>query len=191
MTRRSKQAFFKNDPEGLPPLIVATERTVRFEEVDQLGVVWHGRYVSYLEDGREAFGERFGLKYSDMPNNGFLAPIVQMHIEYHYPLLYKETFTIITALHWSRAARLNFSYQLRNKQQNIVATGYTVQIFMDFDKQPLIIQPAYMDEFYARWKSLLALQEGAVNALEEPVQPIVQKTTQDYNENIFNKRNQV
>ena len=36
-----------------------TNRTtlrVRFSEVDSMEVVWHGEYVRYMEDGREAFG---------------------------------------------------------------------------------------------------------------------------------------
>jgi acyl-CoA thioester hydrolase len=95
-----------------------------------------------------------------MPKNGFLAPVVQMHIEYHYPLLYKETFTIETALHWSRAARLNFSYRLFNAENQIAATGYTVQVFMDLEKRPLIIQPVYMEAFYKQWADRVSSQTG-------------------------------
>ena len=36
-----------------------TDRTsfqVRFSEVDSMKIVWHGEYIRYFEDGREAFG---------------------------------------------------------------------------------------------------------------------------------------
>ena len=36
------------------------EIPIRFSEVDSLHVVWHGHYVKYFEDGREAFGKDFG-----------------------------------------------------------------------------------------------------------------------------------
>ena len=42
-------------------LIAETEIGIRFNEVDALGIVWHGNYVKYFEDGREAFGEKFDL----------------------------------------------------------------------------------------------------------------------------------
>ena len=29
---------------------------VRFNETDPLGIVWHGNYISYFEEGRESFG---------------------------------------------------------------------------------------------------------------------------------------
>ena len=35
-----------------------TNRTtfrVRFSEIDSMQIVWHGEYVRYFEDGREAF----------------------------------------------------------------------------------------------------------------------------------------
>ena len=42
-------------------LINRSKIEVRFSEVDSMSVVWHGNYVKYLEDGREAFGKEFGL----------------------------------------------------------------------------------------------------------------------------------
>ena len=46
-------------------------------------VVWHGEYVRYFEDGREAFGEQYpGLGYLDIYNSGYTTPIVEMHVEY-------------------------------------------------------------------------------------------------------------
>lgn len=42
------------------------EQRVRFDEVDSLGIVWHGHYVKYLEDGREAWGRKYGLTYLGM-----------------------------------------------------------------------------------------------------------------------------
>ena len=35
-----------------------TDIKVRFSEIDSLGILWHGNYVQYFEDGREAFGEK-------------------------------------------------------------------------------------------------------------------------------------
>ena len=38
----------------------AAEVTVRFQEVDSMGVVWHGHYLTFFEEGRAAFGREFG-----------------------------------------------------------------------------------------------------------------------------------
>ena len=49
-------------------LVGKTSLRVRFSEVDSMQIVWHGEYVRYFEDGREAFGREFaGLGYMDTP----------------------------------------------------------------------------------------------------------------------------
>jgi len=60
MRRRNNPLYFPSTPDAPPPLVAQVNRKVRFEEVDTLGIVWHGRYPSYIEDGRTAFGEKFG-----------------------------------------------------------------------------------------------------------------------------------
>ena len=56
--------------------------TIRFNEVDSMGIVWHGSYVKYFEDGREAFGKEFGIGYLDIFGNGFYAPLVNLDFNY-------------------------------------------------------------------------------------------------------------
>jgi acyl-CoA thioester hydrolase len=59
-------------------LICETEIRVRFNEADPLGIVWHGHYIRYFEDGREDFGSRFGIGYLDVYNKGFVLPVVNV-----------------------------------------------------------------------------------------------------------------
>ena len=37
-------------------LKVTIKVPVRFSEMDPIRVIWHGNYLKYLEDAREAFG---------------------------------------------------------------------------------------------------------------------------------------
>ena len=49
---------------------VTVYHKVSFYEMDPMQVVWHGEYVRYLEDGREAFGRRYpGIGYLDFYNS--------------------------------------------------------------------------------------------------------------------------
>ncbi len=152
MSRRSDILYFPQSPDAPPPLIAKVTRKVRFEEVDPLGIVWHGRYPSYIEDGRAAFGERYGLNYLDMYKERFLAPIVQMHLDYHTPLSFPEEFTITAALHWTDAVRLNFQYLITGQEGRVAATGYTVQLLTNFNREVLLARPPFVEEFCRRWK---------------------------------------
>ena len=140
----------KDQPEALQ---VCVERTVRFEEVDALGIVWHGRYASYCEDARIALGQKYGIGYMDFYAHGVVAPIKKMHFDYHRPLRFQETITIEGILHWSEAARMNFEFIIRNCNGDLATTGFTVQMMLDSNENILVIPPPFYVEFCNKWKA--------------------------------------
>jgi acyl-CoA thioester hydrolase len=139
----------KGDPS---PLRVQVERRIRFEETDQLAMVWHGRYASFFEDVRSAAGDRYGIGYMDFYRNGIVAPIRIMHIDYHHPLRFNETITIEGILHWTEAARINIEYHIRNSEGRLSTTGHTVQVFIDQNTDLLLIPPPFYQEFREKWR---------------------------------------
>ena len=145
--------YFKTD-EGQPsPLRIRIKQKVRFEEVDSLGIVWHGRYASYFEDARVAFGEKYGIGYMVFYANGVVAPIKQMHFDYHQPLRFGDKMTTEAVLHWSEAARMNFEFTLRNGNGELSTTGYTIQMMLDFNENILVVLPPFYEEFLNKWKA--------------------------------------
>lgn len=66
-----------------------TNRTtfrVRFSEIDSMQIVWHGEYVRYFEDGREAFGKQYGLDYMSIYREGYMVPIVDLTCQFKQSL---------------------------------------------------------------------------------------------------------
>ena len=91
-------------------LIAETEIAIRFNEVDALGIVWHGNYVKYFEDGREAFGEKFDLNFQKVYiNEGFVTPIVTVDCNYKQSLKYGDRAIIQTRYIPSRALPTNLN----------------------------------------------------------------------------------
>lgn len=148
-----KKPYFPPTPEGPSPLRVTIQREVRFEEVDPMNIVWHGRYPGYFEDGRQALGKRYGISYQDFKKNQVAAPIKQMHVDYLRPLRFDETMHIETILHWTPAARLNYEFVIRNNAGHITTTGYTVQLFTSFTAELMVSPPDFYSDFLARWES--------------------------------------
>lgn len=132
-------------------ILTATATTkVRFNEVDPLGITWHGNYVIYFEDGREAFGNTFGLHYLDIFNNGFIAPIVNLNCDFKKMLKYGDTVLIETTFEDNLAAKIIFKYKLMNAAtKEVVATGSTTQVFLDVAQQKLQLQ---LPDFFIQWK---------------------------------------
>lgn len=122
---------------------------VRFNEVDSLNIVWHGNYLKYFEDGREAFGREFGLTYLDAKNHGFATPIVKSSLEHQLPLRYGDVATIETTYLNTRAAKLMFGYCIKNEQGQTVCTGETTQVFTNFETNTMALN---LPDFFRIWK---------------------------------------
>jgi len=127
-----------------------TEVMVRFNEADPLGIVWHGHYIRYFEDGREAFGKKFGVAYLDFYREGYAVPIVSVHCDYKKPLRYGESVIVECKYEDTPAAKLKFHYRIFEADtRELVATGSSVQVFVEsktFQLQ-LTIPP-----FFEQWK---------------------------------------
>lgn len=132
-----------------PSLINITKIRVRFSEVDSMRVVWHGEYVRYFEDGREAFGHEYQMPYLQVYENGYVIPIVELSVEYKSSLHIDEVAIVETRYINSNAAKIIFEYIIRRESNNeIVATGRTVQIFVRNDGEMEFSTP----DFYLDWK---------------------------------------
>lgn len=131
-----------------------TEVAVRFNEADPLGIVWHGHYVRYFEDGREAFGQEYGLSYLDVYNQGYAVPIVSLQCDYKRSLRYGDRMIIETIYTPCEAAKLLFSYRLFNAATKVlVAKGSSVQVFLDLKNNSLhLTNPAFFVEWKEKYK---------------------------------------
>ena len=131
-----------------------TEVLVRFNEADPLGIVWHGHYIRYFEDGREAFGNTHGLGYLDVYKQGFVIPIVSVHCEFKRSLRYGDRVIVETKYIPCEAAKMKFGYRLFNAVTGeLVATGSSVQVFLDKNGDLLLTNPP----FYEAWKRKVGL----------------------------------
>ena len=91
-------------------LTVSKDIRVRFNETDPLGIVWHGYYITYFEDGREAFGRDHGISYLDVHKYGYTTPIVKSICEHKLSLRYGDVARIETTIVDTPAAKMIFKY---------------------------------------------------------------------------------
>lgn len=125
---------------------------IRFNETDPLGIVWHGHYVTYLEDGREAFGEKFGISYKDIQNADLFAPVVKCVVDYKLPLKHGEHAVIETNFINQAAAKLHFAYKIFNEEGRLAATGETVQVFTDQKGELFLSNPSFFEAWKKKYK---------------------------------------
>lgn len=122
---------------------------VRFDEVDSMGIVWHGSYVKYFEDARVAFGQEHSLGYMDIFSQGYYAPLVNMDFKFVSPLVFGDSVIAEAEYVPCEGSKIIFKYTLRKESDGaLVATGTTTQVFLDRSRQLALYPP----QFYIDWR---------------------------------------
>ena len=132
----------------------STEVKVRFGEVDSMGIIWHGNYVKYLEEGRESFGKKYGISYLDIYANDVMAPVVNLKIDYKKQVNYGDTLIVETRYVDQEAAKILFRYRIfRKSDGELVAEAETTQVFINLDREMIFYAPPFVME----WKKKVGL----------------------------------
>ena len=122
---------------------------IRFSETDALGMVWHGNYIKFFEDGRDFFGEEFDFDWLKIHDLGFITPIVKTVCEHKCTLRYGDIVRIETEFIPEAAAKIHFKFRVYKAESGqLAATGETLQVFTNKDSELVLTNP----EFYTEWK---------------------------------------
>lgn len=125
---------------------------VRFSEVDSMKVVWHGNYLKYFEEGREAFGRKYNIGYFDVEEQELQVPVVHSSVDYKRSLRYGDHLQVEVRFEDTPAAKIIFHYTIRRLPDNaLIATGKTVQVFTDRNSELQLILPEFFHDWKNRW----------------------------------------
>lgn len=115
---------------------VATIR-VRYEETDQMGMVYYGNYFVWFEVGRTELFRKFGFPYTVMEENGIYLPVAEAHCNYKKSAKYDDEVRIFTEIASLSPARMVFSYKVLNPEGQVMAYGGTTHAFVNEDGKPV------------------------------------------------------
>ena len=122
---------------------------VRFSEVDAMGVVWHGNYLKFFEDGRESFGKKTGMSYIEIYNHGYVIPIVKTQLQHKSQISFGDEVEVVSRLIYSKAAKIIFYFEVWNlTSKKLSAEGLTEQVFLNSETKELEL---YIPGFYKNW----------------------------------------
>jgi acyl-CoA thioester hydrolase len=110
----------------------------RYEETDQMGVIYHGNYFTYFEVARTGFFKHFGYPYKLMEERGVMLPVVDVNCQYKKPILYDDDIIIRTSIATVKGIRITLQYEIiRTTTDELLATGKTTHAFVDLDLKPI------------------------------------------------------
>ncbi|MCG8699432.1 MAG: acyl-CoA thioesterase [Bacteroidales bacterium] len=129
-----------------------TEINVRFSEVDSMAIVWHGNYIKFFEDGREAFGRKYGISYMDIKSQGFMAPLIDMKCQFKKVIKYGDKVYVKTTFRNTSAAKIIYEFEIRSSETDeLLTSGETTQVFMTFDGELHLTIPKFFSDWKKKW----------------------------------------
>lgn len=81
-------------------------RRVLPQHTDHAGVMWHGAYLAWLEEGRVEALAAVGLAYSDLSARGLELPVVSLRIDYRHALRHGDAVMLRSRVLPRRGLRL-------------------------------------------------------------------------------------
>ena len=143
-------------------LVAQKEIEVRYAETDQMGVVYHANYLVWMEIGRTSLIEEMGFKYTDMEEEGILAPVMDINISYKSPAKYGDDVTVHTWIDHYDGLRTHYGYEILLADGKVAATGLSKHVCVKKDNfRPVLIRKYFPEwhEACEKYKKLSDMQE--------------------------------
>jgi acyl-CoA thioester hydrolase len=97
------------------------QRRVLPQHTDHAGVMWHGAYVAWLEEGRVEALARVGLDYAELSRRGLEMPVVSLAIHYHQPLRHGDQVTLLSEVLAFKGVKLPWACRFLGPEDRQVA----------------------------------------------------------------------
>lgn len=114
---------------------------VRYEETDQMGVVYYANYLIWLEVGRTEYFRQLGMPYSEVEKNDILLPVTKAFCQYKSPARYDDIIRVVTNVASLQDVRILFKYEVfRHEANELLAIGETEHAFVNRQGRPVVMK---------------------------------------------------
>ena len=121
---------------SLSPVSELTVR-VNYSEVDQMGVVYHARYVVWLDMARTEHLRRSGTSYRDVERSGYRLAVADLQMRFRQPARYDDLVTIRCWVSEVASRRVTFGYAIESADDGrLLATARTAMIVLNESMAP-------------------------------------------------------
>ncbi|MDO3678964.1 acyl-CoA thioesterase [Paenibacillus ehimensis] len=111
---------------------------VRYQETDQMGVVYHANYLNWFEVGRTELIRELGMPYQTLEARGLLLPVIEADLKFRSPSRYDDLVTIDTKVIDATNLRIRFAYEIKRGEELLVSGG-THHVWLNRDWKPVRI----------------------------------------------------
>ena len=114
------------------PSISETTVRVNYSETDQMGVVYHARYLVWLDVARCEHLRRAGRTYRELELNGLRLAVSEVAVRYRQPARYDDVVRIRCWVRDVASRRVDFGYAVEHAGDGrLLATASTSLVALD------------------------------------------------------------
>ena len=114
------------------PAISETLVRVNYSETDQMGVVYHARYLVWLDVARCDYLRHTGTSYRDLEQSGLRLAVSEVNIRYRQPARYDDLVRVRCWVRDLASRRVDFGYAVEHADNNrLLATATTSLLVLD------------------------------------------------------------
>lgn len=114
------------------PAISETLVRVNYSETDQMGVVYHARYLVWLDVARCDYLRHTGTSYRDLEQSGLRLAVSEVNIRYRQPARYDDLVRVRCWVRDLASRRVDFGYAVEHADNNrLLATATTSLLALD------------------------------------------------------------
>lgn len=110
---------------------------VNYSETDQMGVVYHARYVVWLDMARTEHLRQAGMSYKEVEAMGVRLAVGELAVRYRQPARYDD---LVRVRCWVRdlgSRRILFGYAIEHAETDqLLATATTAMYSINADQRP-------------------------------------------------------
>ena len=142
-------------PSELPPasaiekrhLKVTTENWFEYpiqvhpHQTDYSGNVWHGTYLTWMEEARVECLRSIGVEFAELVALGCDLPVVELSLRYHRPLQMGMSAVVKTQMTEMQGVRINWDYQIQSLDgKDVYITAQVTLVAVDREKGKIMRQ---------------------------------------------------
>jgi len=107
---------------------------VNYSETDQMGVVYHARYVVWLDMARTEHLREAGFSYKELEDQGIRLVVTDLRIRYAGPARYDDLVRIRCRVREVASRKVVFDYVIEHAENAVpMATAETALVCLDRD----------------------------------------------------------
>jgi acyl-CoA thioester hydrolase len=108
---------------------------------DYAGIVWHGTYLTWMEEARVECLRSIGIDFADLVALGCDLPVVDLSIRYRQSLRMGESAIVKTRTIEMEGVRIVWEYEIQSADRKIIyLTGMVTLVAVDLEKGKIMRQ---------------------------------------------------